>query len=145
MYFGIHVHTAGATWFDAVAKILDRSVRASLAEIQLSEVDGLYIGFSASSRLSQGLRKVKKKIRRDYTSKVLTGGVRYYKCVVEFDAEVSDAELVAAADTEASLFSFVQRIVLDCLPMALRGFEDSDLAVVQSAVSEARLPHESRW
>jgi hypothetical protein len=88
---------------------------------------------------------VKKKVRRDYTEKIITGGSQHFNCVVELDVEVSDADLVASAGAEASLFNFVQDIVLRCLPMALNGFPKEDLFLVQAAVSSARLPHEPRW
>jgi hypothetical protein len=142
--FGLYVHQAGSTWFDDLARTLGRASSMALADAELDEIDGLYISFFAVSHLNEGVRKLKKKVRRDYTMKIITGGSQHFRCLIELDVEVADSELVAAAGSESSLFSFVKSVVLRCLPMAL-GNDSVALAVVQAAVSSARLPYEPRW
>jgi hypothetical protein len=145
MEFGIYVHTAGSTWFDSVATALSNVVQEALRNIHLNEVDGLYFSFHATDRFASGIKTLKRKERHNYTMKVITGGSRYYRCLVEFDAEVADAELVSAASSEPSLFSFVQATVLQCLPMALPTIPAEQLTTLRAAVSQANLPYESRW
>ena len=145
MRFGLYAHVSGSTWLDSVAATLGSVVQERLSNVDLDDVDGLYISFLATNDFSRGVKKLKRKVRRNYTMKVITGGTRYFRCLVELDAYVADAELVAAADTEISLFEFVKATALRCLPLAFPGVEQASLLVLQDAVSRAQLPHQARW
>ena len=145
MQFSIYVHDAGATWLDSVAGSLGNAVQSTLRDVQLSMVDGLCVSLWATTDFAQGVRQVRTRARRDYKMKIITGGTRFYRCLLECDAQLADGELVGAASTEESLFRFTQASIVKCLPTGLAEFNPSDLAVVSRAVSGACLPHHPRW
>jgi hypothetical protein len=78
--FGIYVHTQGPSPFREVASCLNRTVRAALQSLHLREIDGLYISFYSTSRFETGMRKLKRRVRRDYKLKLITGGAVHYNC-----------------------------------------------------------------
>lgn len=144
MDFGIYVHHAGATWFDQAARTLTSCVRPSLLGGMSTEVDGLFFGFRATQPTPSGQTKIKRKVRRDYTMKDAAGSRHLFRCLVEIDADVSDADLVAHASSEGELFEFTKALLLRCLAEALSEFEHEQ-EIVRVAVSQAVLPHEPRW
>jgi hypothetical protein len=145
MRFGIYVHTAGSTWFDQTANALHRVASEQLKEVVLDDFDGLYISFEVASSCPDGFRVLKRRVRRDYELKLITGGAHFFKCMVELDVELGDPEVLVKAGTEASLFEFTQSAVIRCLPLALKGFEARGLRAVEAAVANAKMPHASRW
>jgi len=145
MRFGIYVHETGSTWLDQTAGTLHCICHEHLKDAVLSDFDGLFISFRVASLCPGGFRMLKRKVRRDYKMKIITGGANLFKCLIELDVELSDSDLVAAADTEDSLFEFTKRTVIRCLPIALKEFEEHSLRVVEAAVSAAKLPHQPRW
>jgi len=134
MEFGIYVHTQGPSLFREVARELDQKVKGALEQTTLVEVDGLYLSFYSTSAFPKGVKRLKRRVRRNYTMKLITGGTASYKCLVEFDAEVADAELIDSSSTKRDLFEFVRSAVMHCLPIALAEFKGDDLKLVQSAV-----------
>ena len=144
MEFGIYVHHAGSTWLNQVSATLSAFVRPELRAEMSTEVDGLYIGLLASSALPDGQQTLKKRVRRDCTLKDAVGSRHFFRCLVEFDAAVADADLVAHATHEEDLFEFTKTVIVRCLPDALRGFK-YEQTIVQAAVSRASLPHPPRW
>ena len=145
MRFGIYVHETGSTWLDQTAGALHRICHEQLKEVVLGDFDGLYISFRVASLCPGGFRILKRKVRRDYKMKLITGGANLFKCLIELDVELGDPDVVAAANTESSLFEFTQATVMRCLPIALKEFEVHSLRAVEAAVSAAKLPHEPRW
>jgi hypothetical protein len=144
MIFGIYVHTQGPSSFREVAHALSRSLRPAFDGLRLSEVDGLFLGFHSTSRIESGVSPLKRKVRRDYTLKLITGGTEHYDCLVELNSEVPDAEVIEAT-SESAMFEFVKSSIGKVLPVALRGFPPEDAQRVLSVVASAGLPHEPRW
>jgi hypothetical protein len=145
MHFGIYVHDSGTTWLDVQARSLDNAAGKTLSTLSLPELDGLFIGLTASKSLASGLKQLKKRVRRNHKLRLITGGSERYKCLVELDALVSDSDLVANADSETKLFGFVQWAVCRCIDMALSDFPHEEAAMVKAAVQSAVLPQEPRW
>lgn len=137
MQFGIHVHQSGSTWFDVVARKLSDQVRESLADVRLPEVDGLFISLAASQSQVTGMKKLRLRVRRNHTLKLITGGSEVFRCLVELDALVSELELLANADTEAKHVSFIKAIVCRCIDLALADFPAEQAEFVKAAVRAA--------
>jgi hypothetical protein len=112
--------------------------------LAFEEIDGLFISYQSVSSLSGGSDKPKRKIRRDYRLRLITGGTEHYKCMVEYDALVLDAEVIAASASERSLFEYVRSLTLSSLAPALAGLHPGDLARMQQAASAAEMTRPAR-
>jgi hypothetical protein len=105
----------------------------------------LAISLTASPSIATGIRKQKKRIRRNCIRKRISGEKKTFKCLVEFDVLVSDADLVAHAGTEERLFEFVKVVVCRCRDLALSDFPRNQVDRIQAAVQSAPLPQPVRW
>lgn len=145
MQFGIYVHQSGTTWLDATARSLDIATAKALAQVDSPDLDGLFISLTGSQSLATGIKKLKKRVRRNHTLRLITGGSETYRCLVELDALVSDADLVANAESEDKLFAFVKVIICHCVDLALSDFHSERVLIVKTAVQSASLPQPPRW
>jgi hypothetical protein len=138
MYFGIYVHTQGPSPLRDVARAFARLIGHALEGAVLSEIDGLFLGLQSVSSFQVGIKPGRRKVRRDYDLRLVTGGSVHYACLVELDnILLADGEVIEAARSEAALFEYVRNVVTEILPVALRGFGDQDLQLLQDAVSKA--------
>ena len=145
MRFGVYVHTQGPSTLREVARLFSQLVAQALEDVALSEVDGLFLGFQSFSSFYTGIKPGRRKLRRNYDLRLITGGTEHYACSVELDSALPDGEVVEAATSEEAMFEFIRARVSQVLPAALHGFPASDLASVQFAVTAAELPHGPRW
>jgi hypothetical protein len=137
MQFGIYVHQSGSTWLDVVVRKLSDRAGKSLAEVKLPEVDGLFIGLTASQSQAAGIKKLKLRTRRHHALKLISVGSELFRCLVELDALVSDLELVAHAETEEKHVAFVKEMVCSCVDVALADFPAEQAELVKTAVRTA--------
>lgn len=137
MQFGVYVHQSGSTWLDVVARKLGDQAGKLLAEVELPEVDGLFIGLTASQSQVAGIKKLKLRVRRHHALKLISGGSELFRCLVELDALVSDLELVANAETEEKHVAFVKETICRCVDVALADFPEEQAELVKTAVRTA--------
>ena len=145
MNFGIYVHTQGPSPFREVARELGQSMERALRDITFEEIDGLFLSYQSVSNLMTGSKKLRRRVRRDYNLRLITGGTEHYRCMVEYDALVADADTTEAGTSERTLFEFVRSLVLTSLPPALAGLHSGDLANLQIAASKASMSLPARW
>jgi hypothetical protein len=145
MQFGVYVHNSGSTWLNQIAGSIAATASNELSDVRLSEVDGLFIGLNASAAVPTGIVASRRKVKRDYQLKLITGGTEHYRCLIERDFKVSDAELLAAADSERTLFVFVQQLLCRTVDMALQGFPETEIQRIKSAILVAELKDAPQW
>ena len=145
MIFGLYVHTQTPSFLDNTGRTLCERLAAVAANLTLSEIDGLFLGISSMAGLPSGLKTKRRKVKRDYTLRLPTRQSEHYRYMVELDAYVAEAEVVAASVSEQMLFEYAKSCVLHMLPKALRGFPAEELALLKGVVSGAELNHAPRW
>ena len=118
---------------EEVAGYLGRSVNHAMASEQPTEIDGLVLSFQSVSSLQSGVKVGRRKVRRNYNLKLITGGTEHYNCLVELDIKVSDGDVIEAS-SDSALFEFVRELVAEALPAALKGFSPDDLALFSKVI-----------
>ena len=146
MRFGIYVHLHGPFFspFAEVARDYDQMINEALQGGNLGEIDGLILSFDATSDFESGIKRVRRKVRRNHTVKLITGGFNHYNCLITVDAQVADAEVIDAS-SETALFEYVRALLLQVLPKALAGFPAQALETLGAAVSSMNMQHAPRW
>jgi hypothetical protein len=145
--FAIYVHLQGpSSPLSDIARRYGWRVNQWLEDHPSAEIDGLVYGFHTSSAFYTGMRSSRKRVRRSYNLRSMTTQqVTFYNCLVELDATLADGEVIDAALSESSLYQFIQQRSVELLPIATKGFPQSELAHLSTALSLPQLELPPRW
>jgi len=135
MKLRLYVHRQGPeSQLGKVARKFDELINQELARYPEGEVDAIFVSFSSTSEFESGWKIRRKKIRRNFTRKLLTGGSIHYRCAVEIEVDVADAEIISLQDSQ-NIALYIKDALIWLLPKVLKGLSVVDESMLGAVVS----------
>ena len=139
MDFGIYVHTQGpGGLLKESAKKLDFAMRSGLQVAEFGLIDAIFISFQALSGIQSGFRVRKNRVRRDCDLKLITGGKIHYNCMIEFDIDIPDADVIEA-DSVMGMIFYLKRVLTEVTPQLFKNFPSREAELFILAIEKAQI------